>query len=381
MNRPKFELAHVIQQFAKPFVQRYKPNAYLLRILNAISVCRTSALGGHVSACDCCGTVSISYNSCRNCHCPKCQVSKQAIWVDDLLQNTLEVKHYHIVFTLPHGLNDICLLDNAHFYNQLFASAWDTLRTFGYRNFGTETGAICVLHTWGQNLSLHPHLHCIVPAAGITLAGNWKKIGCGGKYLHPVKLLSLNFRSHFMKCLKAWLIKQNLMLIYQKQVDLAWSKPWTLFCEPSMARPEHVLKYLGNYTHRVAISNSRILGINDKSVTFLHKDYSDNARQKPVTLDGIEFLRRFCLHILPKRFVKIRRFGIYSSSYKAIVQKQKPKPVIEKVLKISTAERLLNLTGFDMFMCPVCKQGKLHRIEEIPKVRSPTGLYSLISCY
>lgn len=381
MNRPKFEVAQIIKQFAKPFVQRYNPNAYLLHILNAISVCRTSELGGHASACDCCGTVSISYNSCRNRHCPKCQLSKQAFWVDDLMRACLPVKHYHIVFTLPHELNEICLLDSAIYYNRLFASAWDTLRTFGYRNFGAETGAICVLHTWGQNLSLHPHLHCIVPAAGFTLPGNWKMIGKGGKYLYPVRLLSIDFRGHFMKNLKAWLIRQNLLLIYQKQLDLAWNKPWTVFCEPSMARPEHVVKYLGNYTHRVAISNNRILGIDDNSVTFLHKDYADNARQKPVTLDGVEFLRRFCMHILPKRFVKIRRFGIYSSSYKDMLLLLKPKPGIEKVLKISTAQRLLELTGFDMLLCPVCKQGKLHRIEEIPKVRSPAGLYSLIYCY
>ncbi len=378
MSRPLFELAQIIKQFAKPFVQRYKPNAYHLRILNALSICRTLALGGHASACDACGAISVSYNSCRNRHCPKCQLSKQAFWVDDLMQACLPVKHYHIVFTLPHELNDICLLDSAWFYNLLFASAWGTLRTFGYRNFGSETGAICVLHTWGQNLSLHPHLHCIVPAAGFTLAGNWKMIGSGGKYLYPVELLSIDFRSHFMKKLKAWLIKQNLLLKYQQMLDKAWKKPWVVFCEPSMAKAEHVVKYLGNYTHRVAISNSRILNIDDKSVTFLYKDYADNARQKPVNLDGVEFLRRFCMHILPKRFVKIRRFGIYSSAYKSIVQKQKPKPGIEKLKKESLQERLLRLTGFDIFLCPVCNQGKLHRFEEIPKVRSPTGLYALI---
>jgi len=379
MSRQKFEVAHVIQQFAKPYLQRYKPNAYLVRILNALCLCRTSALGGHASACDCCGSVSISYNSCRNRHCPKCQLSKQVFWVDDLMQACLPVKHYHIVFTVPHELNDICMFDSREYYNLLFESAWDTLRAFGYRHFGAETGAVCVLHTWGQNLSLHPHLHCIVPAAGITLAGNWKNIGSDGKYLHPVKLLSVNFRGHFMKSLKARLIKQNLLPKYQKQVDSAWKKPWVVYCEPSMAKPEHVVKYLGNYTRRVAISNSRILGIDDKSVTFLHKDYSDRARQKPITMDGVEFLRRFCLHILPKRFVKIRRFGIYSSSYKRIIQKQKPKPGIESSIKISFIERFLNLTGFDISLCPVCKQGKLHRIEEIPKVRSPSGLYTLIS--
>jgi hypothetical protein len=379
MSRTVFELAQIVNQFAKPFVQKYKPNAYHLRILNAISVCRTPALGGHASACDCCGTISVSYNSCRNRHCPKCQVSKQAIWVDNLMQNTLDVKHYHIVFTVPHLLNDICLLDSAAFYNRLFACVWDTLRTFGYKQFGTETGAVCVLHTWGQNLSLHPHVHCIVPAAGFTLAGNWKKVGSGGKYLFPVKLLGVGFRGHFLKSTKRWLKAEGLLANYHPVLNQAWNSPWVVFCGPSMAKPEHVVKYLGNYTHRVAISNSRILNVNDKTVTFLHKDYADNSRQKPVALDGEEFLRRFCLHILPKRFVKIRRFGIYSPSYKLLIQKQKPKHGIEKLAKLSVAEKILLLTGFDVFLCPVCKQGRLHRFEEIPKARSPDSFYGILS--
>ncbi|MFN8259127.1 MAG: transposase [Bacteroidales bacterium] len=379
MSKPKFELAQIIEQFAKPFVQRYKPNAYQLRILNAISICRTSALGGHASACDCCGTISVSYNSCRNRHCPKCQVSRQAIWVDDLLQATLPVKHYHIVFTVPHLLNDICLLDSAAFYNRLFACVWDTLRSFGYKYFGSETGAVCILHTWGQNLSLHPHVHCIVPAAGYTLAGNWKKTGRGGKYLYPVSLLSVDFRSHFLKSTKRWLKANGLLAKHQHVLDEAWKKPWVVFCEPSMAKPEHVVKYLGNYTHRVAISNSRILGIDDKSVTFLHKDYAEGAHQKPVTMDGVEFLRRFCLHILSRGFVKIRRFGIYSSSYRKIININRPKPDIDKLIKRTTAERVLLLTGFDVFLCPVCKQGRMHRIEEIPRARSPDSLFAILS--
>lgn len=378
MAKPQFEVSLIIKRFGKQFVQRYKPNAYVLRILNAISICRTSALGGHASACDCCGNISISYNSCRNRHCPKCQSSKQAFWADGLLQATLPVKHYHIVFTLPHELNDICLLDNANYYNLLFASAWDTLRTFGYARFGTETGAVCVLHTWGQNLGLHPHLHCIVPAAGISLSGNWKNIGSNGKYLYPVRLLSVDFRSHFMKNLKAWLKKQNLLQQYQQLVDAAWGKPWAVFCEPSMAKPVHVVKYLGQYTHRVAITNSRIIDMDDKYVTFMHKDYAHGARTKPMKLTGIEFLRRFCMHILPRRFVKIRRFGIYSSSFRAATLKLKPK-TIAPLPKETTRERLLRLTGFDMYLCPACKHGLMHQIEEIPRIRSPTGLYALIS--
>jgi hypothetical protein len=345
-----------------------------MRVLDALTQCRTSSLGGHADACDCCGEIRISYNSCGNRHCPKCQSSKQAFWVEDLLLSTLEVKHCHIVFTMPEELNDICLSDSSMFYGKLFASVWDTLRTFGYTRFGVESGAVCVLHTWGQNLSLHPHVHCIVPAVGLSLAGNWKNIGAGGKFLYPVAQLSSHFRSHFMKCLKAWLKNKKLLPPYQSLLDKAWGKPWVVFCEPSLAKAEHVVKYLGQYIHRVAISNSRILGIDDNNVTFLHKDYADNAVQKPITLDGVEFLRRFCMHILPRRFVKIRRYGIYSSRYKALKQKPAPKLTIKE----SSQERFFRLTGFDVYLCPVCKKGHMHTFEELPKIRSPTTFYAII---
>jgi hypothetical protein len=173
------------------------------------------------------------------------------------------------------------------------------LRAFGYTYFGTETGAICVLHTWGQNLSLHPHIHCIVPAAGISLSGNWKYIGHGGKCLYPVPKLSADFRSHFMKALKASLKKQALLAQYQSLLDKAWDNPWVVHCEPSMAKPDHVVRYLGQYTHKVAITNNRILDISNNKVTFLYKDYVDKARQKPITLNGVEFLRAFaCISFL-----------------------------------------------------------------------------------
>jgi hypothetical protein len=379
MAKPKLELAHIIDHFGMQFVQRYKPNAYILRTLNAITICRTSALGGHTYACDCCGSIHVSYNSCRNRHCPKCQGSKQALWVDELIHSTLPVKHYHIVFTVPHELNDICLLNSAWFYNHLFACAWDTIRTAGYTNFGVESGAVCVLHTWGQNLSLHPHVHCIVPAAGLSFAGNWKHIAKSGKYLFPVTKLSVDFRSHFLKGLKGWLIKQNLLKKYQTVIDKAWGKPWVVHSEPSLAGPEHVIGYLGNYTLRVAITNSRIINVSDTDVTFLHKVYAKGARVIPITLDGVEFLRRFCQHILPKKFVKIRRFGVYSSRYKAITQKLKPKNIETLIRnKESLLERLFRITGFDITLCPVCKTGKLHRIAELPKIRSPTNFYAMI---
>lgn len=310
VSRPQFELADVIERFGPQFDAECHPNAFQQRVLNALSVCRTSQLGGHLEKCDCCAKVRVTYNSCRNRHCPKCQGSKQVFWVDDLLQTTLPVKHYHIVFTIPHELNTIALIDSSSLYRQLFSAVWETLRQIGYTRFGVETGAVCVLHTWGQNLSLHPHIHCIVPAVGETLSGNLKHIGSSGKYLYSVERLSQVFKGKLMGSIKRKLKKQSLLKQYQALLDVAWEKPWSVHCEPSMAKAEHVVRYLGQYTHRVAITNQRIVGIDDQFVTFMHKDYAGGSKQKPMKLTGVEFLHRFCQHILPHRFVKIRRYGL-----------------------------------------------------------------------
>jgi hypothetical protein len=379
MIRPRYEVADVIEHFGTQFYTECKPNEFQQRVLNALTLCRTSALGGHKEVCDCCGKERVSYNSCRNRHCPKCQSSKQAFWVEDLLETTIPVKHYHVVFTVPHELNTVCQLDSAWFYGHLFSVVWDTLRTFGYTHFGVESGAVCVLHTWGQNLSLHPHIHCIVPAVGETLAGNMKNIGKNGKFLYPVKQLSLVFRGKLMENIKRNLKKQSLLKQYQPLLDTVWQKPWVVFCEPSFSKPEHVVKYLGQYTHRVAITNQRIIGIDSKGVTFMHKDYADNAKQKPTMLTGVEFLRRFCQHILPHRFVKIRRYGIYSSRARALKHKNNPKMEINLKVVETTQQRIKRLTGFDVYQCPFCKQGMMHVVEEMPRVRSPTGYYAIIN--
>jgi hypothetical protein len=378
MSRSNLEIAHIIQKFSKEFYQKHHPNSYVSHVLNDLTRCRTPELGGHSYVCDSCGVIKSGFNSCRNRHCPKCQGIKQALWVDDLLKETLPVKHFHIVFTIPHEFNDVCLTDSAVFYSQLFASAWETLRSFGYSKYGAESGAICVLHTWGQNLSLHPHLHCIVPSLGMSLSGNAKQMNVSGKYLYPVKQLSVSFRSHFMLHIKTWLLNKQCLPKYHHILDTAWNKDWVVFCEPSMAKAEHVIKYLGQYTHRVAITNNRILTIDKNSVTFLHKDYSDGARRKPVTLKGVEFLRRFCLHILPLRFVKIRRYGIYSSRHKALLQKLKgAKKVLQ--LKETVQERIKTLLGIDVLCCPQCKKGHMVLLEVIPRTRSPGTFYTLIS--
>ena len=269
-------------------------------------------MGGHEEACENCGTVRYSYNSCGDRHCPKCQASKQAFWIDDLVHGTLPIKHYHIVFTVPHQLNAICLHNQRMYYDLLFASVWHTLRSFGYSHYGVESGAVAVLHTWGQNLSLHPHIHCIVPAAGYTLDGRWKNIGHSGNYLYPVHQLSDAFKAKFLDSLKRALRKQNELSLFTEKVQEAYKTRWVVHCEPSLAGAEHVIKYLGQYTHRVAITNQRILNITEGKVTFIAKDYRDNAIKKPVTMDGIEFLRRFTMHILPITVCQNQVFGIYN---------------------------------------------------------------------
>ncbi len=379
--RTRFELADVVNLFGAGLVSSVKLSPLQLKVLGRIASCRTAALGGHEEACETCGTIRYSYNSCGDRHCPKCQAAKQAFWIDDLIKNTLPVKHYHIVFTVPHQLNAICLYNQRMYYDLLFSAVWHTLRTFGYSHFGVESGAVAVLHTWGQNLSLHPHIHCLVPAAGYTLDGKWKNIGLSGLYLYPVHQLSDAFKGKFLDSLKRTMRKQNELSLFYDAVQQAYKTKWVVHCEPSLADAHHVVKYLGQYTHRVAITNQRILNIADGKVTFIAKDYRDRAVKKPVPMDGIEFLRRFTMHILPRRFVKIRRYGIYNHTVKRNLEIQfvpEQKPDIEAVIKRqepseTNVERFARLTGINPCLCPVCKTGRMVAIRELPRIRSPAS--------
>ncbi len=371
MSRPKFEVSDIIGQFWDAFAKKCNPNNYALRTLYALRICRTSVLGGHKDRCDNCSKIRISYNSCRNRHCPKCQAAKQAIWVEDTSERIIDTKYFHVVFTLPHELNKICLLDSKLFYTSLFASSWNTLQTFGYTHYGVESGALAMLHTWDQKLGLHPHIHCLVPSAGLTLDGKFKRITKKGKYLHNVENMSKAFRDNMLKRLKMQLHKEGQLLKYQPVIDQAWAKDWNVFCEPSFSDAEHVIKYLGQYTHRVAISNQRILSIDNDSVRFVYKDSNDHRKDKPITISGVEFLRRFCMHILPKGFVKIRYYGIMSSRYAKRTVLLAKRTSNRPKEKESVHERLKRLTGFDMFLCPFCKKGQMHTIEVMPRIRSP----------
>ena len=377
--RTRFELADAVNLFQSGLLTKTTLTTLQLKVLNKIALCRTAVLGGHEEKCDNCGTVRYSYNSCGDRHCPKCQAAKQAFWIDDLIKSTLPVKHFHIVFTVPHELNAVCLHNQRMYYDLLFAAVSQTLRSFGYTHYGVESGAVCVLHTWGQNLSLHPHIHCIVPAAGYTLDGQWKNIGHSGQYLYPVHQLSEAFKGRFLDSLKRSLRKQNELVLFNAAVQQAYKTKWVVHCEPSLAGADHVVKYLGQYTHRIAITNQRILNIAGDKVTFIAKDYRDNAVKKTVTLDGIEFLRRFTMHILPWQFVKIRRFGIYNHTTKknlALKFMPEEKPGIDDIVKRkqppeTNLQRLERLTGINPCICPVCKKGKMILIKILPRIRSP----------
>jgi hypothetical protein len=377
--RTKFELADVVNLFGNSLLSKVKLTPLQQKVLGKIASCRTAVLGGHEEVCDNCGTVRYSYNSCGDRHCPKCQAAKQAFWIEDLMQRTLPVKHFHIVFTVPHLLNGICLHNQRMYYDLLFSAVRNILRLFGYSHYGVESGAVAVLHTWGQNLSLHPHVHCIVPAAGYTLDGRWKNIGHSGNYLYPVHQLSDAFKNRFLDSLKRALRKQNELSLFDDRLQKAYNTRWVVHCEPSLASAEHVVKYLGQYTHRVAITNQRILNIDDGKVTFIAKDYQDRAVKKPITMNGVEFLRRFTMHILPTRFVKIRRYGIYNHTTKRklglhFVPEEKPN--IDTLIKQkqppeTNQERFKRLTGVDPCQCPVCKTGRMVTVKELPKIRSP----------
>lgn len=377
MSRPEHEVADIIRLFGQRFIEKHRPNSYQLRVLRALSLCRTSALGGHIDRCDKCGFENISYNSCRNRNCPKCQCTKQAFWVEDRIRSAYPVQHYHIVFTLPEALNQISLLDSKWFYNLMFSTVWDVLSSFCYSHFTAESGAICILHTWGQNLTLHPHIHCIVPSLGHTLRGNLKQIGKGGKYLYPVIQLSLKFRGSFMAGVKRYLANRQILSGYMPLIRQAWNKPWVVYCEPSLGKTENVVGYLGQYTHRVAITNHRLISVDDEHVRFSLKDYNDNGRQKTTILTGEEFLRRFCMHILPSGFVKIRYYGIYSSRFRSTLLKDKI--IVTLQHNETVIERIRRLTGFDISACPSCKKGKLVFTGIIPRSRSPTLVLSFVA--
>jgi hypothetical protein len=373
------ELSDVICRFGKELMEQNTLSPQQIKVLNNIVNCRTSILGGHEQVCESCGVVEYSYNSCRDRHCPKCLAGKQQKWVQKLIEDTLPVPHYHIIFTVPHELNRIYLWNTELYCDILFSAVKRTLHSFGYTHYGCETGAVAVLHTWGQNLWLHPHIHCLVPAAGYSLDGKWRRIGKGQKFLYSGSQLGKAYKDKLLKSLKSQLRKMGAFEGFKSDIDRVWTKKWVVLSEASMAGPERVIRYLGQYTHRIAISNKRILSMSQTHVTFIAKDYRDRAKPKPVSLTGVEFLKRFCQHVMPVGYVRIRRFGIYHHTTKQNLDLQfvDEKPDIDKMIeavkKKERHESAPSQYAIDATICKHCKNGHFVVIKHLPRIRSPAG--------
>ena len=321
------------------------------KVLQAIRRCRTSELGGHIDACNCCGRLQLFYNSCRNRHCPRCQSHKREQWIADREDELLETPYYHLVFTLPSELHHASLLHPKKVYKCLFAASWDTVNTFCKNHLQATPGMISILHTWGSNMSLHPHLHCMVPAGGIDEKRHWIPHQKKRRHLFPVKRMSPVFRAKMVALLR----KENLP-IDQSTYDILFKKNWVVYAKTSFQKTLYVLKYLGRYTHRIAISDGRIqhLDQENKTVTFRVKNYQNEGKLSSLTLTIKEFVKRFQLHILPRGFTRIRHYGLLSSTtkrkyLKPIQEALSKKPIVVAELTPKPEHRI----------CPKCKKGSL----------------------
>lgn len=366
----RYDIGTIIRQQWQWINEESKLNTHQKRMLRALSLCRTAALGGHIDSCTSCGFLRISYNSCRNRNCPKCQTVNREKWIIAREAELLPVPYFHVVFTIPDALNQLCLYRPKMMYNILFRSAWQTIQAFANdpKYLGAKPGMTAVLHTWGQTMSLHPHLHCIVPGGGLTSEGKWKNARSKGKFLFPVKAMSLVFRAKFVADLRkaAKIEKLNIEPQVFKQL---FAKKWVVYAKRPFAGPKQVIEYLGRYTHKIAISNSRITKVTDTQVAFKYKDYRKNGQHKIMTLSIQEFIRRFAQHILPHSFHRIRHYGLLGSRFKKEQLEKarkslraKIKPTIQSLKWQDIARQKLN---YDHQLCPYCQQKTMLTIQTL----------------
>jgi hypothetical protein len=383
MSEHRLEVADVFRTYEKEFFAKWGQvlGAHQRKAFAAIRDCRTAALGGHVEyveQCDTCGHRVISYNSCRNRHCPKCQAMARAKWLTEREAELLPVPYFHVVFTLPQQIGALALQNAREIYRILFQAASETLFTIAAdpKRLGASIGFLAVLHTWGQNLHLHPHLHCVVPGGGISPDGlRW--IGCRKpSYLLPVHVLGCRFRNLFLRYLEEAF--QGGRLGFHGEMA-ALAKPrafvalcskakkirWVVHAKPPFGGPEQVLKYLARYTHRVAISNRRLLSTEDGRVSFEYKDYSDQDKKKVMTLEATEFIRRFLLHILPDGFVRIRQFGFLANRARG-----KKLALCRRLLNAAIPEKIIEESSAERRRCPECKIGHLVLVRLVPPLNS-----------
>jgi hypothetical protein len=331
MSRPTLEVADIIRAAGNRFIERNRNHLAWpqLKVLRAIRDCRTAALGGHVDRCARCGHQAISYNSCRNRHCPKCQTRAREQWLAKRSEDLFSVPYFHVVFTLPHDLSALALQNKKVIYDLLFRASSETLTEIAAdpKHLGADVGFLSVLHTWGQNLQHHPHVHCVVPAGGLA-PDRTRWIHSRPGFFLPVRVLSTVFRGKFSGGLKRLFRTRKLTFhgalrsladpgMFRKFLRQLFRQNWVVYSKQPFQGPEHVLQYLARYTHRVAISNHRLISFEDGRVTFRWKDYAHGNKKRTMTLNADEFLRRFLLHVLPRRFTRIRHFGLLANRRRA----------------------------------------------------------------
>jgi Putative transposase/Transposase zinc-binding domain len=378
MKEHRLELTDIFRTHQDDFLARWNPalSREQRQALRDIRDCRTAALGGHLQRCDQCGHRVNVYNSCRNRHCPKCQAMARAKWLTQRQAELLPAPYFHVVFTLPPHIGRLALQNAKLIYTILFRAASQTLLEIAAdpRHLGASIGFLAVLHTWGQNLHLHPHLHCIVPGGGISPDGS-RWIACRKSFFLPVRVLSRLFRKKFLRFLRTAFGKGDLRLAselhplaeaaaFRSLCQQAIRNEWVVYAKPPFGGPERVLKYLARYTHRVAISNHRLRSLENGRVSFDWKDYPQRGRTKIMTLDAVEFIRRFLLHVLPSGLVRIRQFGFLANR----VRKQKLEQC-RALLGARTRSPAVDSDDRppaqieDAHRCPICKLGQLIVIE------------------
>ena len=391
MSPPQCEVADVFRRYGEAFRQQHGASLSVAqrRVMTAIEVCRTAALGGHLERCDQCGHERNAYNSCRDRHCPKCQCLVRAQWIQDRQSELLNVPYFHVVFTVPEQIAAIAYQNKEVVYGILFQATAETLKTIAAdpKHLGAEIGFFAVLHTWGQNLQVHPHLHCVVPGGGLSPDGQ-RWVSCRPDFFLPVRVLSHLFRRLFLESLQKAFDSGKLRFFaaleslrqpeaFAELVARMQACQWVVYAKRPFAGPQQVLDYVGRHTHRVAISNNRLLDIENGPVRFQCKDYRDDGKTKTMTLSADEFIRRFLLHVLPNGFQRIRYYGLLGNRHRKEKLAQCRRllgmsPPSEQTnpspAETDYRDRYEELTGNSLHQCPQCKQGRMLVVEILPRL-------------
>jgi hypothetical protein len=393
MERPKWEVADIFRRYGEDYREKHGASMSTAerRVMSAIELCRTAALGGQIEQCDQCGHRCICYQSCRNRHCPKCQSLARARWIEDRRDELLNCEYYHVVFTVPDKIAAIAYQNKEVVYNILFQATAETLRTIAAdpKHLGAEIGFFAVLHTWGSALLHHPHLHCVIPGGGLSPDGaRW--VPCKPGFFLPVRVLSLLFRRLFLERLQNAFDSGKLRFFttlehlrdrreFARYLEPVSKSKWVVYAKRPFAGPEQVLDYVGRYTHRVAISNNRLLDIEAGQVSFRYKDYRNQSQQKTMTISAEEFIRRFLLHVLPHGFHRIRYYGIQGNRYRKeklnlcrqLLGMAIPEVPTEPSESQDFRDLHEELTGTSLRICPVCRRGHMVLIDILAASRSP----------